>query len=116
MRAHPKKKKSEIPYIDIRDDNYRVNNYKGNDIPTLKVTLHLMKNTHALTCPSYHLLRDLEMRGVSFSMTKTYLSYQKLNHLNTQTVDQMKKRYKSQSKKMLRRAKNKLLKTLKVSL
>ena len=27
MRAHPQKKKSEIPYIDIRDDNYRVNNY-----------------------------------------------------------------------------------------
>ena len=36
MMAHPKKKKSEIPYVDLRDDNYRVNNLKGKDIPHTK--------------------------------------------------------------------------------
>jgi hypothetical protein len=63
MMAHPKKKKSEIPYADLRDENYRVNNFKGKDIS------HTESDT---SVDEEHLLRDSGMRRVmrSFSMTK----------------------------------------------
>ena len=32
MRAHIKKKKREIPYVDLTDENYRANDHKGKDI------------------------------------------------------------------------------------
>ena len=36
MMAHPKKKKSKIPYTDLRDGNYQVNNFKEKDISHTK--------------------------------------------------------------------------------